>query len=411
MKSRFNLSTKATILQALVLCRQQTLTLFADLNRDLFIQQFHPDFSPIGWHLGHIAFTEAYWILEYLGQYPPLFPEYHQLFAADGLAKVARQNLPPLKTIKEYLAIVRSKVLNYLEAESTGEQERLWWWLIQHESQHNETISLVWQLSKVNSHNFYREKPSKQTETSTINFDMVSIEAGEFIRGNDEIQAHDNERPKHQLYLASYAIDRYPVTCQQYQEFMLADGYKNPHYWSKEGWQWLQNNSVSQPLYWQNSSAWQQHPVCGVNYYEAEAYANFVGKRLPTEAEWEKAAQFEIMVLKNWQQKQLAALNNQNNQLFNTVPVNADSETESIWGCYSMLGNVWEWTASWFSGYQGFKHYLYPGYSQVYFDRQHRVLKGGSWATLPWALRSSFRNWYHPWVREIFAGFRCAKSC
>ncbi len=409
MKSISNLSAKQAISQTLIQCRKQTLALFTDINEYVFTQQSHPDFSPIGWHLGHIAFTEAYWILEYLAGYPPLFPEYHKLFAADGLPKVERQNLPNFTIVKDYLDIVRSKVLNYLESAPIDQQARLWWWIIQHENQHNETISLVRQLHQVNSNSFGFNQQGINIENPTIIYDMVVIKAGEFIMGNNNIKAQDNERPPYKIYLDSYSIDRYPVTYRQYKEFMLADGYKKSQYWSKEGWQWLQENPVSQPLYWQDASEWEHHPVCGVNYYEAEAYANFVDKRLPTEVEWEKAAQFETTVLRNWEKKQLDALDNQDNKLFNTVPVNVDFETKSIWGCYSMLGNVWEWTASWFVGYEGFEYYLYPGYSQVYFDYQHRVLRGGSWATLPWALRSSFRNWYNPWVRQIFAGFRCAK--
>lgn len=408
MKLISNLSTKETISQALIQCRHQTLALFTNLDRDTFIQQSHPDFSPVGWHLGHIAFTEAYWVLEYVAGYSPLFTEYHKLFAADGLPKTERQNLPEFTVIKEYLDTVRSKVLHYLETAPLEKQKRLWWWLIQHECQHQETINIVLQIHKINSNSFSLNQQAIKIETPLIS-DMVKIEAGEYIMGSNNIKAQDNEQPAHTIYLETYSIDRYPVTCGQYQEFILAHGYKKSQYWSKEGWQWLQKNPISQPLYWQDYSECNNHPVCGVNYYEAEAYANFVSKRLPTEAEWEKAAQFEPEILKNWNKKYLATLETNNNQLFNTIAVNADIETKSIWGCYSMLGNVWEWTSSWFMGYEGFEYYLYPGYSQVYFDRQHRVLKGGSWATLPWALRSSFRNWYHPWVRQIFAGFRCVQ--
>ena len=409
MKSISNLFTKETISQALNQCRHQTLALFTNLDRDTFIQQSHPDFSPVGWHLGHIAFTEAYWILEYLAEYSPLFPEYHKLFAADGLPKAERQNLPEFTVIKDYLDIVRSKVLHYLETAPLEKQERLWWWLIQHECQHQETINIVLQIHQVNSNTFGINNPHIEIENPPLITDMVKVEAGEFIMGSNDIKAQDNERPAHKINLESYYIDRYPVTYQQYQKFILADGYKKSRYWSKEGWQWVQKNSISQPLYWSNSPEFNNYPVCGVNYYEAEAYANFVGKRLPTEAEWEKAAQFEPETLKKWNKKYLAALETNNNQLFNTTPINCDLETKSIWGCYSMLGNVWEWTSSWFMGYEGFEYYLYPGYSKVYFDGQHKILKGGSWATLPWALRSSFRNWYHPWIRQIFAGFRCAK--
>ena len=409
MKSISNPSAKEIISQTLTQCRQQTLNLFIDVNRETFIQQSHPDFSPIGWHLGHIAFTEAYWILEYLAEYTALFPEYHKLFAADGLPKQERQNLPEFTKIKNYLDTVRNKVLHYLKTAPIDKQERLWWWLIQHECQHQETISIVLQLHKLNSNNFHPNQHSIEVETPQSIPEMLHIKAGEFIMGNNSIKAQDNERPAHQKYLDSYYIDPYPVTCQKYQQFILADGYKNPQYWSKEGWQWLQNNPLSQPLYWHNSLEFTNHPVCGVNYYEAEAYANFIGKRLPTEAEWEKAAQFKPEVLKNLNERYINTLEKNNNQLFNTIPVDREIENQSIWGCHSMLGNVWEWTNSWFLGYEQFEYYLYPGYSQVYFDRQHKILKGGSWATLPWALRNSFRNWYHPWVRQIFAGFRCVQ--
>ena len=217
------------------------------------------------------------------------------------------------------------------------------------------------------------------------------------MMGSDDLEALDNERPIHKIYLDTYWLDRYPVTCQQYHLFMMAGGYQKRQYWSKEGWQWLQQCPVSQPLYWSNSPDWYDHPVYGVSYYEAEAYANFVNKRLPTEAEWEKAAQGASFKC------------NHSRLIGHTTLVDAYPDL-SKYGCQDMLGNVWEWTADWFAGYRGFISYPYPGYSEVYFDRQHRVLKGGSWATHKAGLRTSFRNWYHPQVRQIFAGFRCASS-
>ena len=139
-------SLKENILEALQQCRQKTLNLFKGIDCNTFCQQAHPDFSPVGWHLGHIAFTEAYWILEYCGNFSPVFPKYHQLFAADGLIKEERQNLPSLEIIQDYLDTVRSKVLDYLATAPIEKEERLWRWLIQHESQHSETITFVLQI-------------------------------------------------------------------------------------------------------------------------------------------------------------------------------------------------------------------------------------------------------------------------
>lgn len=392
--------------QALQQCRQSTLALFQTVDYDTFCRQAHPEFSPVGWHLGHIAYTEALWILEHCAKKNRQFPDFGRLFIADGLPKAERQNLPTLTEVQHYLDSVRSQVLDYLEIADLNQQERLWRWLIQHESQHSETIAFVLELLKVQSGYSVQDLPSAQPS------EMIEIPAGYFEMGNDAIDAMDNERPVHRVYLDTYWIDRYPTTCGQYQEFIHAGGYQNPEWWSDAGWQWLQQAQVTHPLYWQNVTS--DSPVCGVSWYEAEAYARFVGKRLPTEAEWEKAASWDATHESRrtypWGDTLLGDRHcNHNCTVSKTTPVDAYPDGQSPYGCYDMLGNVWEWTASLFQGYPGFTYYPYIGYSQVYFDAQHYVLRGGSWATRPWALRCSFRNWYHPHIRQIFAGFRCVK--
>jgi ergothioneine biosynthesis protein EgtB len=424
-------------------CRASTLKIFASLDDATFREQIHPDFSPIGWHLGHIGYTEALWLLQHCAKQPPIFPQYHQLYAADAIPKNQRTNLPTLTETCQNLEIIRQKVWQYLEVAPIDSQERLWHFILQHESQHCETISFLLQLQqklkqklKQKSHpqspvnqpslptdpksQIVRVAPGNENRHFGLD-DMVEIPPGdEFAQGSDAIAALDNERPRHFHHIPAYHIDRYPVTQGQYQQFIAARGYENPQYWSEAGWQWRQKAQITEPLYWPSELETRyRHPVCGVSWYEAEAFANFVGKRLPTEAEWEKAATWNPHV----QQQQIYPWGNNppRSHLCNhngfvedspwppTTPVDAYPQGISPYGCYDMLGNVWEWTASKFAGYPGFEAYPYPGYSMTYFDNQHQVLRGGSCVTRPWVIRGSFRNWYHPWIRQIFVGFRCAK--
>ena len=400
-------------------CRVGTLALFEDMDEKTFRYQPHPDFSPVGWHLGHIGYTESLWLLERCANsiLTPLNKggkeiDIRRLFAADGLPKEERVNLPKIPETYDYLDRVRKQVFDYLEIAPLDEQERLWRFIIQHESQHCETISLLLQLqgysSVISSAKFGNDQEQ-------ITQEMIQIPAGEFEMGNDGIDALDNERPRHRIYVDSYWIDRYPVTCQDYRQFITDGGYQNRELWLAEGWEWVQANGITQPLYWLENADGDDYPVCGVSWYEADAYARFVGKRLPTEAEWEKAACWDVKTGRSnpypWGEMFPDDERcNHNNIHRGTTPINVFSAGKSASGVQDMLGNVWEWTASWFDGYQGFEYYPYRGYSQAYFDGKHRVLKGGSWATRPWALRCSFRNWYYPEVRQILAGFRCAKS-
>jgi gamma-glutamyl hercynylcysteine S-oxide synthase len=428
-------SCREAIYRDLQQCRRGTFKLFTDIDYDTFCRQAHPDFSPVGWHLGHIAYTEDLWLLQRCAGLKPVFPEYHQLFAADILPKKQRVFLPTLPEVELYLDAVRKKVLDYLEVAPIEEQERLWRFIIQHESQHCETVAFVLQMQRK------KEEESSATHLVTDLTDLrdvtdrrkkeegrliadyqlpitdspaIEIPGGEFYMGSDAAEALDNERSRHLCYLESYSIDRYPVTCRQYRDFMESGGYQNPDWWSADGWKWLQSAKVDRPLYWSENPAFNNHPVCGVSWYEAEAFCNFTGKRLPSEAEWEKAASWDATNqtyrIYPWGEEQPnGSLCNHGNNIANTSPVDAFGKGASAVGCWDMLGNVWEWTDSTFDAYPGFESYPYRGYSQVYFDGEHRVLKGGSWATFPQALRSSFRNWYYPGVRQIIAGFRCAK--
>ncbi|MGP1387754.1 MAG: SUMF1/EgtB/PvdO family nonheme iron enzyme [Thainema sp.] len=407
----------------MIQCRKATLALFDNMSRDAFCCHAHADFSPLGWHLGHIAYTESLWILQHLAKRPPIYTEYHRLFAQDGLPKTERVNLPSLDEVREYLEDVRSQVFQYLEIAPLEEQSRLWYWLLQHECQHVETMAIVLAMQERGEGGEVsgaEERARSAPDTSLSADAMVYVPAGEFTMGNESaIAAIDNERPVQKVWLEDYWIDRYPVTCGQYRQFMEAGGYDDPRWWSEAGWQWRQRAQVTQPLYWTGEPGEDLHPVCGVSAYEAEAYARFVGKRLPTEAEWEKAASWnpetQQAQIYPWGAELLtgspsdAEFCNHCHHVGWTTPVTAYPLNRSPLGCCDMLGNVWEWTSTLFDSYAGFEPYPYAGYSSAYFDQEHWVLRGGSWATRPWALRNSFRNWYYPHMQQMFAGFRCVQ--
>ncbi len=357
------LTANNDLYQALSDCRRQTLSLVKNVSPELMKRQAHPDFSPIGWHLGHIAYTESLWVSENLVGKGGEFPQYLKLFAADGLPKAERENLPELFEILDYMRGVRSQTIQTLTSTDLLSQQRLWHWLIQHESQHAETIAMVLALHSLSSVNVSRLRHFTKEELAQN--EMIAVEAGTFIQGSNSPEAIDNEMPAHPVWLNSYKIDCSPVTCKQYQTFIEAGGYYQQRWWTAEGWQWRQATQAEEPLYWSKDNV-DNSAVYGVSWYEANAYARFVGKRLPTESEWAKAVRED------------------------------------------MLGGVWEWTDTWFDAYPGFEPFPYKGYSQTYFDGEHRVLRGGSFATPEWIMRKSFRNWYHPHRREMFAGFRCA---
>jgi gamma-glutamyl hercynylcysteine S-oxide synthase len=401
---------RSALLTAMTHSRVLTLELLATVDDDCFAVQAHPDFSPIGWHVGHIGYTESLWILERLAGTAGVDRQTRRLYAADGLAKADRQHLPDRAAILAQLADIRSRVETVLATIDLTQNPRIWPFLLQHESQHCETIAIVLAL-------LGKYPPLKPLATSKSPVgEPIHIPAGGFWQGeSDPTIGLDNEQPAHWVELPDYWIDATPVTCAQYQTFIAAGGYQTRSLWCEAGWAWVQTQPIQQPYYWSAAHMDSDHPVCGVSWYEASAYARYQGRRLPTEAEWEKAMRWDGQRSQplpwgdEWpdvNQPIAANLSGMTPIGQGTNPVQAFPTGRSPAGLWDGLGNVWEWTDSWFDGYPGFTAFPYPGYSQTYFDQAHRVLRGGSWATRPWSIRSSFRNWYHPWTRVIFAGFR-----
>jgi iron(II)-dependent oxidoreductase len=255
------------------------------------------------------------------------------------------------------------------------------------------------------------------------------VAEGSFVLGTDDRQcAYDNERPAHEVTLPAFWIDAGPVTNEAYLGFVLDGGYKRSQLWSPGGWAWLTGTQAKAPQFWeQHGGEWvvntfghvlplnPRQPVQHVCFYEAEAFAAWAGTRLPTEAEWEKAASWDATAgrkrLYPWGDEQPTPDHANLDQLsFQPMEVGAYPEGVSPYGCHQMIGDVWEWVNTDFYGYPGFEAWPYREYSEVFFGDEYKMLRGGSWATRPGAIRNTFRNWDYPIRRQIFSGFRCARD-
>jgi iron(II)-dependent oxidoreductase len=244
---------------------------------------------------------------------------------------------------------------------------------------------------------------------------------------SDDPWAYDNERPAHLVELPAYYIDVEPVTNAEYIAFMEAGGYDEPRYWTSKGWQWRNESGHRAPAFWtRDGGVWVRRrfartepvplrePVQHVSWYEADAYARWAGKRLPTEAEWEKAARWDPNALRSrrypWGDVYEEGRANLGQNMLKPAEAGAYENGASAYGVRRLVGDVWEWTSSDFHGYPGFRSFPYKEYSEVFFGPEYKVLRGGSWATHPLAVRGTFRNWDYPIRRQIFAGFRCARD-
>jgi len=420
--------------------RARTLFLAAPLSDDDLRAQHDPLMSPILWDLGHIAYFEELWLTRNLDG-PIEFVEMPGLYNPFEHPRSTRGSLPlpVLAQCREIMDEIRGRVLARLIAADFDTANPLlrdgfvYRMVLQHEYQHNETILQTLQLKQGAPYTpLMRHTPGEGPTVRSAGAgwgEMVCFPGGRVEIGtNDRSAAYDNERPAHAVDLAPFWIDACPVTNQDFLAFIASGGYVTPEYWSEAGWRWRTEAEISAPKYWRfDDGVWltrsmdivgpvePTHPVCHVSWYEAEAFARYAGKRLPTEVEWEAAASWDPATARTrmypWGDTPPDASTANVDQLtFGTAPVGSYSRNLSPIGCYGMIGDVWEWTASDFGPWPGFESFPYREYSEVFFGTEYKVLRGGSWATRPGAIRNTFRNWDYPIRRQIFSGFRCARD-
>ncbi|MEZ7005880.1 ergothioneine biosynthesis protein EgtB [Streptomyces sp. AD55] len=420
-------------LATLTAARGRTALLTGCVEEPDLIAQHSPLMSPLVWDLAHIGNQEELWLLRAVAGQEAIRPEIDSLYDAFEHPRAERPRLPllPPEEARRYAAEVRSRALDVL-AGTAFRGSRLteagfaFGMVAQHEQQHDETMLITHQL---------RTGPPALTApgpgpvTPFTGPAEVLVPGGPFTMGTStEPWALDNERPAHRREVDAFFLDTTPVTNAAYLGFIEDGGYTDPRWWAPGGWDLVRRHGLTAPLYWRRDGGqWLRRrfgvteavppgePVVHVSWYEADAYARWAGRRLPTEAEWEKAARHDPASGRSrrypWGDADPGPDHaNLGQRHLRPAPAGGYPAGRSPLGVGQLIGDVWEWTSSDFAPYPGFRAFPYREYSEVFFGPEHKVLRGGSFAVDAVACRGTFRNWDLPVRRQIFSGFRTARS-
>jgi ergothioneine biosynthesis protein EgtB len=427
--------------------RRRTMEIVAPLEVEDYVIQTADFMSPPRWHIGHTS-----WFFEtvlqahqpgyqvYSDDFLFYFNSYYEGFGARiERPKRGTKSRPTVKATVAYRNHIDEQMVRFIERTDDSTVHSLVRLGLEHEMQHQEL--LVYDIKHLLCDQFDVTTAAKPLSVATVE-GMAEIEGGLMKLGygldgplyqSDGRPSHskefafDNEKPEHQVFIQDFSIDRAPVTNGDYLEFIRDGGYKNFHWWFSEGWETVNREQWQAPLYWefhdgqwmirdfnglQSVSERKDEPVCHVSFFEASAFAKWAGKRLPTEAEWEKAASYDARGSKHsfpWgdDTPELTHANLFENGLWTVAPVGAYPDGASAYGCHQMIGDVWEWTTSDYVPYPGFKS-EFDEYNDKWFVNQ-KVLRGGSFATPQLHIRSTYRNFFHAHERWMTSGFRCAR--
>ncbi|MFJ4823150.1 ergothioneine biosynthesis protein EgtB [Streptomyces bacillaris] len=423
-------------LEALLTARARTTVLTDSVDEGELTAQHSPLMSPLVWDLAHIGNQEEQWLLRAVGGREALRPEIDGLYDAFEHPRAARPSLPLLAPAeaRTYASDVRGRALDILEAVPLHEGGRpleragfAFGMIAQHEQQHDETMLITHQL-RSGPVALTAPAPPEPTDAASLPAEVL-VPGGPFTMGTSaEPWALDNERPAHRREVAAFHLDTAPVTCGAYRRFMADDGYTDPRWWAPEGWDMVREHGLDAPLFWhRDGGQWlrrrfgvtepvpDDEPVLHVSWYEADAYARWAGRRLPTEAEWEKAARHDPATGRSFRYPwgdtdPTPEQANLGQRHLRPARAGAYPAGRAPSGAGQLIGDVWEWTSSDFLPYPGFVAFPYREYSEVFFGPGHKVLRGGSFAVDQVACRGTFRNWDLPVRRQIFSGFRTARD-
>ena len=416
-------------IQAFEETRERTLGLVAALQ-DAELERVHsPLMSPLVWDLGHIAAFEDLWLGHRLGGRPLLREDLAGIYDAFETPRAYRGELAMLtpEPARAYMRAVRERTCEVLERQGVGDG-RLTELVLRHEQQHTETMLQTLQLAGLNGSTDAAAPEPAAPSPAFTGLEFVEVPGGECTLGAAAgAFAYDNERPRHRSIVAAFLIARTPVTNASWLRFTEGGGYERREWWSDEGWAWKEQYDITRPGGWTADHRAERRlheivpidpsrPVVHVTWFEADAFARAHAARLPTEAEWEKAAtwdhQAQVARRFPWGEEPLApgVHANVDQRWGGTTAAGAYPDGASPLGALGMIGDVWEWTASPFAGYPGFVAAPYREYSEVFFGQGYKVLRGGSWATQARTATATFRNWDYPQRRQIFSGLRLARD-
>jgi len=382
--------SRDALIEELALAQSLVHALVEDCDADSYRRQFHPDLSPMGWHLGHCVYVECYWLHEQLRGDDSVTAPIAGLYMPPTTPKPEHgKRLPPQDALLLWAQELQAFNRHYLQklppeltAHPLLEDDYLLHFLIQHYSQHYETLLMILTQKALQAPADGFE-PATPLLGSPLDDRRVEVPGGHYRVGGDRPVAFDNEVPPQHAELGPFSISTRPVSNAEFLAFIEAGGYEDDALWQESGRAWRRQTGASHPDHWRQSASglWYgvgirgpyelapDEPVLGLSHHEADAFARWAGARLPHEYQWEAACRS---------------------------------------GRLEQTGRAWEWCANTFHPYAGFAPFPYDGYSKPWFDETHYTLRGGSLHTRPAIKRPSFRNFHRADKRHIFAGLRLA---
>ena len=408
--------------------RNRTLQMVADLDDQQIMGPMLPTVNPLLWEMGHAAWFQEHWVLRHVAGQQPILAGSDDLFDSIAIEHAVRWDLPipPRQRVIGYLEQVADNVIDLLNRSNLTEELVYFVKLsVFHEDMHAESFAYTRQ-----THGYPMPQLILSDTESCSDGDHdpgeVEFDGCEFMLGaaRDTVFAFDNEKWANPVHVQPFSISRQAVNQQQFAEFVNDGGYRRREFWCDDGWQWRTEHQATHPVYWNyQGDIWmRRHFDCWVplepdaammhvNWYEANAWCRWAGRRLPTEAEWELAAAGSPHQRHYPWGEQAPEFDHANLdfQVMGCVPTWAHPQGDSPEGCRQLIGNVWEWTANTFQPYPGFAVDPYKDYSKPSFGKR-KVLRGGCWATTGRMIRNTWRNYYQADRRDVFGGFRtCAQ--